>query len=336
MKNERKSSAQQHKVINRRAFLKTSLKTGALAGALIGSGTIASKNLFTTRLLEINTLEFSIPKLNKRLDGFTLAFLTDPHYSPAMKREWITTAINQVKKSDAELLLLGGDYIWIPHSTLSKQLLISRDSELNNLPDEKLAELEYHYLFEEIKKITSDVKTVGVLGNHDRWTDVTLCKDAFKNSNATLLINQREDFTTQNGGAVEVYGTDDYWTGIPKKPTYSSSTETLKILLSHNPDFIAERCKSSLPDHTVTLSGHTHGGQICLPIYGPLLYNIQSRSYGYGPVQERNFLHFTSRGMGVVEIPYRVLCPQELVFIRFVRSQSTFSATYVDQTVITL
>ena len=95
------------------------------------------------------------------------------------------------------------------------------------------------------------------------------------------------------------------------------SAETV-ILLSHNPDYAMELQD---PRVDVVLSGHTHGGQIHLPRYGPMFTNSRyGRQLVSGLVRFPSFVLYVSRGVGSVALPFRHKCPPEISLLTLRRA----------------
>ncbi|MCU0612147.1 MAG: metallophosphoesterase, partial [Candidatus Eisenbacteria bacterium] len=83
-----------------------------------------------------------------------------------------------------------------------------------------------------------------------------------------------------------------------------------RILLCHNPDVFAAAAAWGID---LVLSGHTHGGQVCLPGFGPILLPIRSgRTFSSGTHRIGSSTIHITRGVGVVAPPVRVNCPPEV------------------------
>lgn len=110
---------------------------------------------------------------------------------------------------------------------------------------------------------------------------------------------------------VYLAGVDDWWEGEPDVRTALGGKHNgaACVLLSHNPDFLYEVPKTV----DLTLCGHTHGGQIVLPGYGPTFTSSKYKQKFAGGWVEDPVPGFISRGLGVASIPLRVNCPAELV-----------------------
>jgi len=86
------------------------------------------------------------------------------------------------------------------------------------------------------------------------------------------------------------------------------------ILLSHTPDYVKEAQKAGID---LVLSGHTHGGQIRLPIIGPPIKRIAlGRKYMQGLHRFGRTFLYVNRGIGTIHLPLRFLCPPEITLLK--------------------
>lgn len=264
-------------------------------------------------------VELRYSTLPQDLDGFTFGFLSDFHLGGWVKTELIESAFELMAKERVEFLLHGGDYLWVPDTYGKGRFDTFINNTFSGTNDEELAES----IFDTIAKISSKYSfpfgSYGVLGNHDRWSNASACYEYLPKGGIALLENTVSNI--QSGSArIELFGSADYWTGVPTLPQYSREKNVFRILLTHNPDFAAYAYhKKGCPFH-LSISGHTHGGQVKLPFIGALSYNITDRRYGEGLVDYGETKLYTSRGIGVVEVPFRTLCPPEATVFTLRRS----------------
>jgi hypothetical protein len=95
----------------------------------------------------------------------------------------------------------------------------------------------------------------------------------------------------------------------------SLPSSDLSILLSHRPDVILSPGDWRKID--LVLSGHTHGGQLRFPFFGPLFTKSKlPRRYSQGLFSFRYFYLYVSRGIGMTRIPIRFLCPPEITLLK--------------------
>jgi len=149
-----------------------------------------------------------------------------------------------------------------------------------------------------------------VLGNHDRWVGEEHAVRAMRAAKVRLLMNEKVALAR---GCDRLYlaGLNDPYTGGDDLPAALEGIppEGCVILLSHTPDIIAEAVERGI---SLVLAGHTHGGQIALPLLGPpvVLSKYGSR-YAHGLFQERATAMFVTRGVGEIAPWIRLNCPRE-------------------------
>ena len=156
----------------------------------------------------------------------------------------------------------------------------------------------------------------GVLGNHDSIRMLP----ALEAMGIPLLMN--EAVTLERGGArIHLAGIDDahyFQTHDLAAVRAQIPAGEVAILLSHTPEAYAEGAAAGFD---LMLSGHTHGGQICLPGGVPVILQTKGmpRRYGSGPWRHGGLTGFTSRGAGTSMVHVRFNCPAEVVLHRLTR-----------------
>mgnify|MGYP002079687820 CR=1 FL=1 len=164
------------------------------------------------------------------------------------------------------------------------------------------------------KKLRAECGVYAVLGNHDLHESVGW-PDALERTGIPVLRNQSVRVGCY-GLHFWVAGLDELWWGDAdlQKTMSDISDRNPVILMMHNPDSFSQ----TPADVALTVAGHTHGGQISLPIIGPLSFVIPSRyglRYVYGHIQEDEKDLVVSGGVGSTGLPLRLLRPPELVVI---------------------
>ncbi|RYG49445.1 hypothetical protein EON79_01220 [bacterium] len=210
-----------------------------------------------------------------------IAFLTDLHISCDHDLQRALRAVDMAAAEKPDLLLLGGDYV-------------SRRGGFR--------EHDIHRFLAACAKVAP---AAGILGNHDygeedwparfRWH--------FANAGIPLLINREVELA-----GLRVYGADDALEGDPKSP----AGEPPHVMLLHEPDYvsIAPRLR------TLVLSGHTHGGQVCLPLGIPIFVPPGGRSAPAAGFAWHNArCLYVSRGIGTTSLPLRAFCRPEVSLI---------------------
>jgi predicted MPP superfamily phosphohydrolase len=157
----------------------------------------------------------------------------------------------------------------------------------------------------------------GVLGNHD-----TVCLvPGLEEMGIEMLLNESRTIE-RDGERIHLAGIDDahfYQMDNIEKAAADIPHDEFSILISHTPEIYRQAAHA---DFNVLLSGHTHGGQICLPGRIPItLDSVLPRSMGAGAWRYHDMIGYTSVGAGVCIVPVRFNCPPEITLHRLSRSQ---------------
>jgi len=148
----------------------------------------------------------------------------------------------------------------------------------------------------------------GVLGNHDTIRMLP----ALEEMGIRMLLNESVTIT-RNSDRIHLAGVDDahfYRADNLERAASDIPADEFSILLSHTPEIYQQAAHA---EFDLLLSGHTHGGQICLPGRIPIsLDSVLPRRFGSGAWQYHNMLAYTSVGAGCSIVPARFNCPPEI------------------------
>jgi hypothetical protein len=156
----------------------------------------------------------------------------------------------------------------------------------------------------------------GVLGNHD-----TICMVPGLEALGIRMLLNESDVIERDGQRLHLSGIDDahfYGMDDIEKAAAAIPRDEFSILITHTPEVYRQAADAGF---NLLLSGHTHGGQICLPGGIPItLDSILPRSLGSGPWQYRDMIGYTSVGAGSSVVPVRFNCPPEITLHHLHRS----------------
>jgi hypothetical protein len=282
--------------ISRRKFLKFAL---AGAAGVTGAGATAGAFSFDTYDLKVSHSAVPIKGLPKEFDGFRIAHLTDLHNGPGIKLDYLSRAIDVASSLAPDLFVLTGDYVTA--------------QEVYIRPVMKL-----------IEKLSAPYGKLAVLGNHDHWANAELTRNCLKEAGATEITNTNI-ILSRAGAQICVAGVGDLWEdsqrlyaafrGVPE--------EMPRLLLSHNPDYAEEMPGGYRVD--LMISGHTHGGQVVLPLLGaPFAPSRYGQKYCSGMKQGKYCRVYISRGIGCIRA-IRFNCPPELPVLTLIPAQKAAS-----------
>jgi len=229
-------------------------------------------------------------------DPLKLVFITDIHiagfHTPT---ERISQIVDKVNEVEADLILIGGDFIdgHIPRAKSSV--------EFN-------AEIEIGLDLIGTLRAKTNGAVYTVMGNHDNWYDPNFITQTLNQSGVHVLNNQG----VMQGGLC-VIGIEDFATGKPSSDGYKDcSTDAIKIAVTHSPDGFSYLSS----DTALAVAGHTHGGQINLPLLGRRVTKTRSgKALAYGLKSVGETPVFISAGIGTSLMPARFRAPPEIVVI---------------------
>ena len=250
----------------------------------------ADATLVEPRWIQIERLRVVIPGLGAAWRGARVVLLSDTHCGPHTPPRHIERAVDMANAQNPDAVLLLGDYV---HRG-------ARYIEPGIAPFSALRAT--HGVF-------------GVLGNHDHWDGREASLRALRRANVQLVIN-RSEVLRRGHGELAIGGVGDLMEDRQElhRAFAGCPAHTPRILLSHNPDY-AEQMP---PDVRVDLmvSGHTHGGQVHLPLWGaPILPSRYGRKYQQGMVQGPHCQVYVTRGLSTIWPPVRFLCRPELTVL---------------------
>jgi len=233
--------------------------------------------------LSLERVEIYLDRLPKKLNGFKIIHLSDTHHSPFTSLDHIKRAVKVANRLKPDIFLLTGDYV-----SHHREFIPPVAAELGKLKAK-------HGIY-------------ACLGNHDHWTDAGLVTHLFRGEGINVLINEGFRFETKRG-SFWLAGVDDYMVGKTDVPASlrGSFPDEMKLLLAHNPIIFREAARAGVD---LTLSGHTHGGQI--KVRDPEKRILPQRKLKAGLHRRRNSQIYITRGIGTVVVPMRYRCPPEI------------------------
>lgn len=254
---------------------------------------------------ELTTAEYRvrIPDLPRELVGMRIVQLSDPHLGRLVPASFLAAAVEHVRRLEPDLVALTGDYVdtGTDHIAAAARLLA---------PLRKGA-----------------VPVVAVLGNHDWYACGVTMRRALEDAGIPSIDNRRLFLdgptrclhtSPRSRSTLCVAGLGDLGedTIDPGQALGDLPHNMPRIVLAHNPDTAEQPAVRHGPRIDLMLSGHTHGGQIRLPVLGtPVTMSRHGSKYAGGLVKGPACPVIVSRGVGMTMIPVRWCVPPEIVRI---------------------
>ncbi|WP_310426803.1 metallophosphoesterase [Chamaesiphon sp. VAR_48_metabat_135_sub] len=244
------------------------------------------------RWFEIKTIDITIAGLNPVFEGYRIVQLSDLHArSGIMDRQQLAKVANIANRQQPDLIALTGDYV-TDSASKAEAMLASTFSQL---------------------QATDGV--VAIMGNHDREEDHNIAIErAFSNGKVNFLNNAVYSID-RHGHKLNIAGVDDVYFERANLPlTISQLPQTgTNILLAHEPDFVD--IAAATDRFGLQLSGHSHGGQIVLPLL-PRVTALLAKKYISGLYTIGETQLYVSSGVGTSGLPQaRFNCRPEISVI---------------------
>jgi len=237
--------------------------------------------------LEINELDLFLPNLPKQLGELKVVQMSDVHLGTWIDYERLSHAVNLANSYQPDIVAITGDFV--THSPEKY-----RDD-----------------LVKAFSRLKPRYKSLAVLGNHDHWTDADVIRDILSQAGVSDLSNQVYTLERQ-GERLHFAGIDDFQVGADRLDVVMGllPVDGCAILLAHEPDFAD--ISAAYRRFDLQLSGHSHGGQVVLPLLGAPILPRHGRRYIAGLHKINGMYLYTNRGLGTAEIQIRINCPPEI------------------------
>lgn len=275
----------------RKWIIKILVSGFAVALACLSYGFFIEPKALKVRNVDIVSPDWNGPPLR-------IGLIADLHiggiHMPAHRIEDIVRELNA---QSPDIVLIAGDFVSGHESSVDHSEPFNREIEqgIAAFADLKPAQGSY-----------------AVMGNHDDWYDGPLLTTLLTNSGLTVLENDSRiiDFM---GNDICLVGLPDSWTGEFDKHAFDAcGKEQNVVAFMHSPDSF----KFMRSDTKLALAGHTHGGQINIPLIGRRVTATEiGPDYAYGKVDYRGIPAFVTAGVGTSILPARFRAPPEIVLI---------------------
>jgi uncharacterized protein len=280
--------------ITRRKFIRIA-STAGLAGVA------ADTMLIEPNRPRIVRKEIALRRWPARLEGFSIALLSDFHYDPYFSVHPLRASISMVNDLHPDLIALTGDFV--SESFFGHRVKAASAAE-------PCAQL--------LQQMQASYGLWAVLGNHDVVTDPDRITNSLRNRGIQVLVNQSVPIEG-NGARFWLSGVDD---ALEQRADLHSALQKIPsdepvVLLAHEPDYADQVARYAVD---LQLSGHTHGGQVRMPFVGALYLPPLGRKYVWGLYNIGELALYTNRGLGTVNVPVRMNCPPEITLLTLRRS----------------
>jgi predicted MPP superfamily phosphohydrolase len=275
-----------------------------------GLGGAAALALYASEVerhwIETAQTEIRLGGLPEAFHGLRVAQLSDIHMDEFTEPFFVREAVNRINKLQPDLVLLTGDFV--SDMPMGVAFATGAAWQCANL----LTGLNCRHRY-------------AVLGNHDVAVGSQPIIEALAANGIQLLHNAHTAFE-RDGARLWLAGLDDPLLGRPD-PDRAIPTAIRNVggepvvLLCHAPDY-ADSLRTDSVGGAIDfmLSGHTHGGQVRLPLVGAMQLPQLGRKYVHGHFRFGKMQLYVNRGLGTVGVPFRFDCPPEITLHTLLRA----------------
>ncbi len=277
---------------SRRDFLRL-LKIMGLEATLFAMGGTYYMREYEPSQVEISEVTLTLPRLARSFSGFRMVQISDLHFGGWMTSERLVDILQMVMDQSPDLVTITGDFVM-------------GEERLHQMVMEKLDEMTVA-----LKTLSESVLTLGTLGNHDYRFDRTAVVDMLNQAGIDSLNNSVHTFE-RGDDKLHFAGVDDVLKRHARLDLVLSQLpeQGCAILLAHEPDYADVSARTGRFD--LQLSGHSHGGQVVLPLIGPPVLPYLGHKYPSGLYQVMDMYQYTNRGVGMTAPYVRFNCRPEI------------------------
>lgn len=271
--------------------------TLTIISLLLYSRYIATKGLIVKEYRIVNE------KITDNFHGLKIVHISDIHYGRTINNKELKKIVEKINYINPDIVVLTGD-------------LIDKDTKLTSKKADQISDI--------LSKINAEIGKYAIIGNHDfkfeNW------KFIIENSGFTdlddsydLIFKDTNDYMLIGGMSTNIYGekkikdklskTNEYLAGLNAE----DKNKLYKILIMHEPDFIDDFDYNT---YDLILAGHTHNGQVRLPIVGAIVLPPYGKKYYDNYYKLNNTELYISSGIGVSSINFRFLNKPSINFYR--------------------
>ncbi len=235
--------------------------------------------------LEITENTVILRALPAGFEGLRVAQLSDIHHGLYLSLPTVERAVEATNVLGADMIALTGDFV-----TSSRDYVRPMARALSRL--------------------SAPLGVFAVLGNHDYRAGAELVARELRRNGIQVLRNSHA-VLRRGSDRLWLIGVDDLWYNCDlKRALRGVPGEAPKVLLSHNPLIIGQAAGLGLD---LVLSGHTHGGQVRLPVLGSV-YRRRRYTNGWDRLHDTQI--YVCRGLGKSIVPFRIGCPPEIAVLQ--------------------
>lgn len=271
--------------------------------ALIIAGFLAYGMFVSVERVNLNYQSAASSKIPKSLDNVQIAFISDIDYNAFMDKTRLSKMMKRLNDAHPDVIIFGGDLFYAPEK---------------QMPDDT----KQQEITEILKKLDAPLGKFAVLGEQDLMNkDIkNMVSSILYNSDFEMITNQLVRIRKGDNASISLIGLDSM---IGGQPDITGAFENVNanefnMVFTHCPDLIAQLPTNNID---VMVAGHSHGGQIALPLLGPLHKMSGAEAYSKGTYKVQQTTLSVSNGLGTRDTDVRLFAPPEVIIYRLANTK---------------
>ena len=266
-------------------------------------GAMVVWSLIEPHRVVVRAFDVALPDLPDEAAGLRVLQLSDLHVSAMTSARFLARAIETCNDLKPDIVALTGDYVSRRSSYLGPSGARAWARPI----------MDYaHEMAREVSKLEARIGVFAIPGNHDHARDNSAAiSNLLEDNGVQVLLNR--NLRLEACGELAICGVDDLRAGNPdyERAFADVSRDEAQIILAHNPRMM-EMIRGR---NALLLSGHTHGGQIHLPLtnFRRRPSDMHGSPWFGGWYRQNRTQMYVSSGLGSVHFPARLRCPPEIV-----------------------
>ena len=262
-------------------------------------GTVIYKSVYyNPHNLTIRTEEIKSSKIDSSLDGTRLVYFTDLHFGEFTKEDDVNKCVDLINKLDPDIIVFGGDLI-------------------DNYSASNISQEQKQFLANSLKSINASQGKYYLLGNHDLESETSKEEIEIILAAADFfpLVNKNYRIYNKTNSFFNIVGLDSYLEGNPNNDEAYANIDNsaYTITFTHCPDLFDDL---PLDKTDYVIAGHSHGGQIYLPLLDNFYRSSGCKEYFHGKHKKNATTLDISNGVGLTSYSVRFQANAEIVLYK--------------------